>query len=608
MIRTRSILQAVGSLWLAAVLLLLVLVAMAYATVFESAHGTERALETYYRAWWFQVLLGLVALNALAALLNRWPFTRRQWGFVLTHAGLLATLAGTLVTREYGVDGQLGLGEGQSGDRFYLSGREALVISGGKSGAPSATLAVADLVRDRFAASDLANSPSVNVGSLRAQVLRYLPDCDWAQKVTDDNPAAAPAVEVSLSASGRDAPAWVFPAQPETIGPTQVAFRPVSDRDELARLLNSAPDVAAGKGRVRVEYQGVSIEFTVEAGLEAPVPVGETGYTARVLRYLPHAIVGQDKEIASASDRPVNPYVEVELAGPSGKQMRRAFAKFPDFGAGHAGGADEGPKVRLLASTDAPGTPIEVLRGPEGDLHVRFVDAGGKATVRDVELDQPVDTPWAGQRFAILRRFDHAREQWQLEPVTSEGGQRTAGILVRLTTGAQTNELWLQKGMSRSVAVDGAPYDLAYTEQALPLGFSVKLEQFRIGRYPGTERPRSFESHITVTDPRAGRTQSTVISMNHPFSFGGYTFYQSSYRREGGGGMGESGAGKYVSFLSVARDPGQPVVFGGYITLILGMIWVLVTRMAEGRRKAGNGVHNTLLKSSGTLGSAAGSA
>ena len=203
MIRTRSLLQAVGSLWLAAVLLLLVLVAMAYATVFESLHGTERALETYYRAGWFQVLLGLVALNALAALLNRWPFTRRQWGFVLTHGGLLVTLAGTLVTREYGVDGQIGLGEGQSGDRFYLSGREALVVSAGRdSGAPSASLEVADLVRDRFAPADLANSATLSVGNLRAQVLRYLPDCDWAQKVTNDNPSPQPAIEVSLSSTG----------------------------------------------------------------------------------------------------------------------------------------------------------------------------------------------------------------------------------------------------------------------------------------------------------------------------------------------------------------------------------------------------------------------
>jgi hypothetical protein len=607
--RTRSILQAVGSLWLAAVLVLLVLVAMAYATVFESLHGTEQALATYYRTWWFQGLLALVALNALAALLYRWPFTKRQAGFVFTHAGLLVALLGTLVTREYGVDGQLGLGEGDSGDRFYLTGREALVVSGGRSGSPaSGTLEIADLVHDRFAPADLAGSPGVSVGDLRAQVLRYLPDSDWQQQVTDDNPAPQVAVEVSLSASGRDAPVWLFPDQAAPVGTTQVTLRAVNDHDELQRLLSPEPGFAGGKGRVRVDYQGTSFEFPVEAGLKAPVPVGETGYTARVLRYLPHAIVGQNKEIVNVSDRPVNPYVEVELDGPAGKQTRRAFAKFPDFASGHAGGAEEGPKVRLLAATDAPLTPVEVLRGPAGDLHVRFADPDGTAAAGDLAPGAPVDTPWPGQRFAVLRQFDHARSQWQLAPIAPAGGERTPGILVRLSTAAQTNEVWLQKGMSRSLTVDGAPFGVAYVELAQPLGFSMKLEQFRIGRYPGSQRPRTFESHVTVTDPHGGRTQSTVISMNHPFSFGGYTFYQSSYRRAGGDGMGQSGAGKYVSFLSVAHDPGQPIVFGGYIILIVGMIWVLATRMADRTRRVGSKVNNTLLKSGGTRDSAAGKA
>ena len=53
------ILRFVGSLWFAAVLLVLLLVGMACATVFESTHGAEQALSAFYRSWWFGGALAL---------------------------------------------------------------------------------------------------------------------------------------------------------------------------------------------------------------------------------------------------------------------------------------------------------------------------------------------------------------------------------------------------------------------------------------------------------------------------------------------------------------------------------------------------------------------
>lgn len=63
--------------------------------------------------------------------------------------------------------------------------------------------------------------------------------------------------------------------------------------------------------------------------------------------------------------------------------------------------------------------------------------------------------------------------------------------------------------------------------------------------------------------------------MNHPASYGGYNFFQSSYQMDGG---------RTASFLSVSRDPGQPVVYLGYISTIVGMIVVLVQRMVGQKR------------------------
>ena len=97
----QSLLRVLGSLWFAVVLLVLLLVAMACATVFESRHGTDMALGIFYRAWWFEGSLALLAANVLAAVVVRYPFSKKQIGFALTHLSILVTLAGALVTAKY---------------------------------------------------------------------------------------------------------------------------------------------------------------------------------------------------------------------------------------------------------------------------------------------------------------------------------------------------------------------------------------------------------------------------------------------------------------------------------------------------------------------------
>ena len=60
---SRSILRSVGSLWFAAVLLVLLLVGMACATVVESTRGAEWALAQFYESWWFRLLMSRASKN-----------------------------------------------------------------------------------------------------------------------------------------------------------------------------------------------------------------------------------------------------------------------------------------------------------------------------------------------------------------------------------------------------------------------------------------------------------------------------------------------------------------------------------------------------------------
>jgi cytochrome c-type biogenesis protein CcsB len=107
----------------------------------------------------------------------------------------------------------------------------------------------------------------------------------------------------------------------------------------------------------------------------------------------------------------------------------------------------------------------------------------------------------------------------------------------------------------------------------LTLPFKVRLDAFEIDTYQGTQRPAMFRSRVVVEEA-TGNERPGVIEMNKPLSHGGYTFFQSSYQIQ---------AGREMTILSVAKDPGQTVVFIGYTLLVIGMIVVFFTRLAQQR-------------------------
>ncbi len=110
-----------GSIRIAVVLLVIILVAMAAGTIIESMHGTEAAARSVYYSAWFQVLLALFAANLVLSLVDLWPWGRQRIGYVMTHGAILVILAGALVTDRYKVEGRLAIWEGDDGRTFVES-------------------------------------------------------------------------------------------------------------------------------------------------------------------------------------------------------------------------------------------------------------------------------------------------------------------------------------------------------------------------------------------------------------------------------------------------------------------------------------------------------
>ncbi len=571
-----SPLRLLASLWFAAVILVLLLVALACATVYESMYTSERALHDFYRAWWFTTLLVLLAINVAAAMVVRFPFSRRQIGFVLTHVGILATLGGALVTKYVGLDGQLAVVEGQSVDSFTLRGTPTILLANRTTGARS-SVALPPYAFTGFEPVTEARAEPLLLDDVRVDVQQYLPDSDSTETVVNDSPGRQPAVEFSMSPSGRDHPMWLFAGKPLRLGSVGIAYRVVSDPVQFAQLIeDKVKPESHATGELKIEFKGGVYAIPLTNCTEKAAAIGDSGYTVRVLRYLPHASVGENGKVVSLSTRAVNPAVEAELVGPEGAETRLAFARFPDFSSMHGETQIKELKLTFVAAVDTSASaPIEVLGGPDGKLYVRFQKGDQGSTTTELSVGVPVASPWPGQKFAVLRSFDRARKERAVTPVEPVRKQREPAVLVEVSAGETHREMWLRKNYSNPLTLNGKALELAFVDKQIPLGFDVKLDDFILSYYPGGRRPRSFESHVTISDAASGVTQARVVSMNHPIEYGGFTLYQQAYREE---------PNRTLSYLNVARDPGQIIAFAGYIIMMIGMVFVLVIRMTDRRR------------------------
>lgn len=103
-----------ASLKLAVLSLSSLALALAFATWFESTYGTKAVQAFVYQSAWFSLLLAFLAINILCAATIRFPWKKRQTGFVITHTGLLVLIAGSYVHFQSGDEGLVGMQEGES--------------------------------------------------------------------------------------------------------------------------------------------------------------------------------------------------------------------------------------------------------------------------------------------------------------------------------------------------------------------------------------------------------------------------------------------------------------------------------------------------------------
>ena len=118
------------------------------------------------------------------------------------------------------------------------------------------------------------------------------------------------------------------------------------------------------------------------------------------------------------------------------------------------------------------------------------------------------------------------------------------------------------EGAPERITQDGIQFSINYGSVYKELPIKLKLNDFVVDRYPGSQSPSWFESHVTLSDYQRKITESKRIYMNNILKYRGYRFYQSSYDSD------EKG-----TILSVNHDwAGTLVTYAGYLLMALGML------------------------------------
>ena len=123
-----------------------------------------------------------------------------------------------------------------------------------------------------------------------------------------------------------------------------------------------------------------------------------------------------------------------------------------------------------------------------------------------------------------------------------------------------SNVFYTRPEIKQVISVDNKEYDLELRFKRTYYPFEITLNDFKHDKYPGTEIPHNFSSAITINDFENNTKQNSLIYMNHPLRYKGYTFYQASFANN-----------DLTSIFQVVKNPGWALPYISVLLMGLGM-------------------------------------
>lgn len=289
-----------GSLAFAVFLIGSLALILTVSTLLESAYGTPFAQKIFYQAGWFDVFLGLLAVNIFCSAALRFPYKKQHTGFVTTHAGILLLLAGSLLSRLFGVEGQMMLFEGEGKNHLLQSAYQIVAHNPGKI----------DFAADLTASA--ARRPPFQIGrGLELQIHRIEENAaehNAIEEGKEDTPVNH-AIEVTLASemAGFRQTLWLVEKSPfnphsffMNVGPAFLELR-----DKAAGPQTASPSLTFIYEGETWSYESVSskglLAGEVATGLAAPT--GWMDFTFQTGKILNRAVVSRRVKAAAEGQK-----------------------------------------------------------------------------------------------------------------------------------------------------------------------------------------------------------------------------------------------------------------------------------------------------------------
>ncbi|GEM_PF-1098387 len=636
-----------SSLKLAVVLLSLLVVILTVGTIWEARYGMRAAHADLYKAWvfvhWLSVgpvrlpivlpglllLLPLLAVNIFCATLSRFPWQRKHTGFVITHGGLLVLLAGSFLTLVAGIDGQLALREGESGNEVILLDRELLrlqlvSVAGEAHGSPSQEISIPLQLGGRNWPEGHRIELDTGRSDLRVAITNFYPRSEASIVYVDSpegqpylrlrmhghiHPPGTPPHEEGEETGGMnvDQPVDLYVASGlvyesrSMLAPAFLVVRRLRYEAEVRDFLNP-PSVDHRRGLLRVYSAGGVLDLPVEEYLEKRVAVPGTPYELEITKYDSHVGGGQDGERGLA-----RPVVRVNLYQSRDDKVGRQHVVFAGWShyptdlllwqdalqwvlqQGQVGELGQAfaryrlwpplepvklvlyhPSVDPFAIPAGALARLDIALGPDNNVYYRLKTNSGQHRSGAWTVGTDISA-WMGLELKLEQVRWHVIPERQVRPVPkweNENAPPAVRVEVRVGQGAdaQRERFWLQRFETRTVS--------AWNDPHTALRVSYDTESLHL---PFQIKLIDFAIGY---DPGTGRPASYTsvvqvvdpergVDEQHVISMNNPLKYRGLKFYQSS--YFQDSDGTMVSVFAVGRDPGYPLKAIGSLMIVVGI-------------------------------------
>ncbi|WP_374028848.1 cytochrome c biogenesis protein ResB [Bdellovibrio bacteriovorus] len=298
----RRLNKPLASVKLAVFIIVAMAVITAVGTFVEAQYDAYAARKLVYDTWYMYIIMGLLVINLVAVMLDRWPWKKRHVAFVSAHIGIIVLLLGAYITMKHGLDGSMRVGIGESNNFVQTAETDLVVYTSFDGDRYSKTF---EQEVDFFKKPPTAEKPyTIPAYDGEIKIVEYKKYVTPSKKViAGEEGKAGAGLRFQLQNPNVNVIEWLVQRKPNTtathnFGPAQIHLGAAPEKSRGQNEIFLTPE----KGFLRYVVFQKDQEKPLKKGVVKEGDVFDPGFKMalqfRVLRYLPAAVEDWDLQDA----------------------------------------------------------------------------------------------------------------------------------------------------------------------------------------------------------------------------------------------------------------------------------------------------------------------